>query len=145
MSTFTYLLSPPRRKSDVVPPNEPDCMNTTPATDRSASAMDVTPRVRSSSPVTTLTVAGALATDIGVRVAVTTTGAIRAVSDDWAATVWSAANASGRTSRVIGRVVGVWIAREQGQARLRPGRGSRRAATRRLARARTAASHRPRY
>src|SRR6185312_12231720 len=78
--TLVYLLSPPRRKIEVDPPNEPDWAIVTPATDWSAVASDVMPRSRSSSPLMASTVAGTARLLIGVRVAVTTTGASVAVS-----------------------------------------------------------------
>ena len=82
--TFTYLLSPPRRNSDVAPPYDPVCANVTPGIIWSAAAIDVAPRKRSSSPVMTSTVAGEDAALIGRSVAVTTTGAILVVSLCWA-------------------------------------------------------------
>src|SRR5206468_1028783 len=105
--TLTYLLSPPRRNSDVAPPKDPTCAKVIPGMVRSASAIDVTPRRRSSSPVTTLVVAGDDADAIGTRVAVTTIGASRVVSGGdccaprESAIIVETAAAVGRTGRGI--------------------------------------------
>src|SRR4051812_32240426 len=72
-STFVYLLSPPRRKSDVIAPYEPLCTRVAPGTSRNASATLVIPRARRSSPDRIVTACDSVAAGRGTLDAETTT------------------------------------------------------------------------
>src|ERR1051325_1669751 len=128
MSTLTYLLSPARRKSDVVLPEDPDCANTMLGRARNASAIETTPRVLSSAPLTTAIAAGHVTDEIGTRVAVATVRGRRAVSVCWPSRRYATAmsvTATRRLGKDIGvmswkvECVGEWIGPANAAARAR--------------------------